>query len=299
MYKTIYHQWFSHLANCKINALGMNYVIKIAHSFTRTYKHINSAETDDHNMSIIQSRHEDSVRLSDCISTSQICSLSLKKPMQSQVQRGQKCTVKACSSSAGARVLLKVTPSFSCLDRRTMSKQLASKMTWQAPRFSSPLQADVLGLSSNTFHQETDLRSDPLAECKKAPNVCTFPSSNQSTLTVLARDGASRQERPNVLRHLASVQKKTSGKNTEQAESCRSSWSSKQTVRCDFSGCASLADQKRSEEARLLVHVDGAYVADRHKHPVSSSKLKKPRLVDGVQAVLGVTWPACRPGVFH
>lgn len=97
---------------------------------------------------------------------------------------------------------------FSCPDRRTMSKQLASKTTWQAPRFSSPLQADVLGLSSNTFHQETDLRSDPLAECKKAPNVCTFPSSHQSTLTVLARDGASRQERPNVLRHLASVQKK-------------------------------------------------------------------------------------------
>lgn len=131
-----------------------------------------------------------------------------KKKMQSQVQRGQKRTVKARnSSSAGARVLLKVTPSFSCLDRCTMSKQLASKMTWQAPRFSSPLQADVLGLSSNTFHQETDLRSDPLAECKKAPNVCTFPSSHQSKLTVLARDRASRQDRPNVLRHLASVKK--------------------------------------------------------------------------------------------
>lgn len=66
------------------------------------------------------------------------------------------------------KVLLKVTPSFSCPDRRTMSKQLASKTTWQAPRFSSPLQADVLGLSSNTFHQETDLRSDPLAESKKS-----------------------------------------------------------------------------------------------------------------------------------
>jgi len=42
----------------KVNALGKNYVIKTTPSLANSYKHINSAETDNHNMSIIQSRHD-------------------------------------------------------------------------------------------------------------------------------------------------------------------------------------------------------------------------------------------------
>lgn len=182
----------------------MNYDIKIAHN-TNTIIVLKLTI-----MSIIQSRHDLEVSPNKNFFIP-ICSLSLKiekKAIQSQVQRGQKHIGKACSSSTGVKVLLKVTPSF-FLPRQTHRVQTTRFQNILAsPRFPSPLQADVLDLSANTFHQGADLRSDPLAECKKAPNICTLPSSHQSRLTVLARDGASRRARPNVLRRLAAVQRK-------------------------------------------------------------------------------------------
>lgn len=45
-------------SKCKINALGKNYVIKTTPSLANSYKHINNVETDNHNMSITQSRHD-------------------------------------------------------------------------------------------------------------------------------------------------------------------------------------------------------------------------------------------------
>lgn len=159
-------------------------------------------------MSIIQSRHEDSVRLSDCISTSQTCSLPLKKPMQSQVQRGQKRTVKSRSSSAGARKsCLKSHLLFPAQTDAPCPNNSLPKRPGKPLAFRRPSRQTCWDWAPTHFTKKLIYDQIRWPKVKKAPNVCTFPSSHQSTLTVLARDGASRQERPNVLRHLASVQK--------------------------------------------------------------------------------------------
>lgn len=64
-------------------------------------------------------------------------------------------------------------------------------------------------------------------------------------------------------------------------------------------GPATLADQKCTEEAGLLVHVHSRCICHRDEQAVAGSEREQPPLVGGVQRVLGTSGPAGSAACFH
>lgn len=60
-----------------------------------------------------------------------------------------------------------------------------------------------------------------------------------------------------------------------------------------------LADEKRPEEAALLVHVHGGGVGHGHEQAVVAAQREQPPLVGGVQRELGAAGPAGGPARLH
>lgn len=160
-------------------------------------------------VSIIQSRHDLEVSPTAFLHPNMqlVFKKNVRKAMQSQVQRGQKHTGKACSSSTGVKVLLKVAPSFFLpgQTRRVQTTRFQNVLASPSLSVAPPGQTCWIWASTR-FTKELIYDRIRRPNVKKAPNICPFPSSHQSRLTVLARDGALRQARPNVLRRLAAVQ---------------------------------------------------------------------------------------------
>lgn len=171
-----------------------------------SYKHI-SAESDTRNMSAKQSRF-DLYNTKFCLNLSNRIST-----LQSVFQLLKSDTGRMFKEKRHKQVFHRREESrfpFSCPDnKRILSNKLASKMTWQAPRFiSSPLPGRHTEFELQHISPRNWFTIGSAGHTlKKRQIFAPFWALINQGSTVLARDQTSRQVCPNVLRCLAAIPK--------------------------------------------------------------------------------------------
>lgn len=107
----------------------------------------------------------------------------------------------------------------------------------------------MLDLNSDTFHQGADLRSDPLAECKKSAKYLHLSELSSIKVNCFGKRRSISASASKCFEALGSCSKKAQVEIRSEPSLVALLRAQNKPPDVLFSGWASLADQKRSEEA--------------------------------------------------